>query len=419
MVAAKKQMDKNEFEGLQLSGTESDVTSKQSGTESDGAQEPKNRYSMRWVVAGLAVTAILATALYSQGFRKNSGPAPGPAPMMEFSPKYAVQEQSVTAIPAAAGPAAPVPKADAMASAIPCTSFPYMKILSPPFWRNLGQAGPDYGEEGMYFNVTMSNVGTVQTEAQLIIHADQGYVPSWNEFNGINGEYVRINFNSGTAAGFTLYFLDKATNTKMTIPRGYLTFADMDGGPNSKEFVAFDATPFTDNSFFGNLSGLTESTAINPNPAVQSMVDPGVYSRTLVFSGTGVDLGADNPSSGDVLSTRQKNNAVTLQIGAGLTELKFKLGATAGSTSRTVQFTFQPTLLCASTLMPDGTLKAPLDPAFAPKTNKGEAVDASKFATLGICTSDCAPPPGAAAAGGAVAAGGTTAAAAGGGPSTT
>merc|ERR1719383_645986 len=69
------------------------------------------------------------------------------------------------------------------------------------------------------------------------------------------------------------------------------------------------------------------------------MVEPGIYSKTLVFSGPGVDLGSDNPSSADVLTARQKNNAVTFQFGGqGFDELKFKLGASAGSTSRTIKF---------------------------------------------------------------------------------
>jgi len=373
MASSGDQFGSGEYGGLQPSGTDSDTFSRQSGADSDGIKQPnRNRQIMKWSFVGIALTSLLATAFYFSGF---SG-------VSRFGRKHVVNLQ-----------VGGQPAANPAEVAIPCTSYPYVKILSPPVWRNLGQAGPDYGEEGMTFNVTMSNTGGTVTEAQLRINAERGYVPNWNEWNGINGEWVRINFNSGTAAGFTAYFWDKETNTKMTLPKGFLTFSDLDGGPSAKEFVAISKTGFSDNWFVGNTSGLIMENAMVPTPFIQQNVDPTMYGMTWLYNGTGVDLGKDNPDSPDVLTANQKNNAVTFQIGGtGLSEFKFKLGALPGSTSRTIQFNFQPTLLCASTLMPDGSIKTPFDPAFPPKTQMGEAMDASKFAKYNICTgSQCAP----------------------------
>merc|ERR1719383_1155446 len=87
------------------------------------------------------------------------------------------------------------------------------------------------------------------------------------------------------------------------------------------------------------------------------------------------------------MATNQKNNGVTLQLGnTEQTDIKFMLGATKGTTSRTIQFNFQPTMLCAKTMMPDLTLKPALDPAFPPKTNMGEILNASSFTRYQICT---------------------------------
>jgi len=369
MVSSGNQIEKGEFEGLNMSGTDSDVPSQLGGTESDGIMPPtKHRQIMKLAVAGLALTSLLATVFYCSG----------KSTIFTFGQKHVVTL---------------VDPAPAAAAAIPCTDYPYIKILAPVL-RNLGQQGPDYGEEGMYFNVTLSNVGSSVTEAELRIKADQGYKPTSAEFNGINGEWARINFNSGTAAGFTAFFWDKKTNTKLKLPRGYMTFSDLDGGPSAKEFVAVSMDAFTGNYFTSNISNITDySVPANPlvqtipNPFVQTQVDSNIYGKTLIYAGSGVDIGTDNPSSPDVFTTNQKNNAVTLQIkDAGLTDIKFKLGATPGTTSRTIQFNFQPTLLCASTLMPDLMLKPPLDPAFPPKTNEGEVLDAAKFPKYNICT---------------------------------
>jgi len=368
MVSSGNQIEKGEFEGLQLNGTDSDVPtqqgtdsdvpSQQGGTDSDAIMPSRrHRQIIKMAVVGLALVSLFVTVFYCSGKRTIS----------TFAQKH------VVALAAPAG------------ATIPCTDYPYVKIVNVT-WRNLGQQGPDYGDEGMYFNVTLSNVGTSVTKAQLRIKADKGYKPSSAEWNGINGEWARINFNSGTAASFTAYFWDDDKKTKLELARGYMTFSDLDGGPSAKEFVAVSTAAFSGNHFISKNSSIANNT-VALNKFVQSQVDSNTYAQTLLYTGSGIDVGADNPASGDVFTANQKNNAVTLQMGGvGQTDIKFKLGATQGTTSRTIQFNFQPTLLCASTLMPDLTLKTPLDPAFPPKTDEGEVLDAAKFTKYNICT---------------------------------
>merc|ERR1719270_3342927 len=97
---------------------------------------------------------------------------------------------------------------------------------------------------------------------------------------------------------------------------------------------------------------------------------------TTTFLGPEVDLGADNPSLGPTLTLQQKRKAFTLQVGrSGFHSMIFRLGATPGLSSRSIQFNFQATLLCAQTQMLDGTLMAATDISggnIFPRANGGE-----------------------------------------------
>jgi len=270
---------------------------------------------------------------------------------------------------------------------IPCTEFPYVRITGVTH-NNLGGHGPDSGDEGMKFSVDVNNVGLgtgSTTKAELRVHADGNYVPTWHRFNGVSGEWVRINFDAGRAAGFTASFWDPSSNSRLHLHRGYMTFSDLDGGDTEREFVAVETASFSGNYFIGDQSQLTMETTSHANSFVQSQV-PSSYGRTFIFSGTDAEYGHDNPALTDKGTASQKNKAVTMQIGiSGLDEVRFKLGATLGSSSRTIEFNFQPTLFCAKTQMPDGSEKPPLDPSLQPKTNLGETLDESKFPSYRIC----------------------------------
>lgn len=266
---------------------------------------------------------------------------------------------------------------------IPCTDFPNVKIIRCTH-NNLGNKGPDTGDEGMKFEVEVNDKALASTTtAELRVNAVGNYIPNWNEFNGQNGEWARINLDAGQAASFTASFWDGSS--QLTLLRGYMTFSDLDGGPTGKEFVAVETAPFSGNYFIGNQNQLTPETTSHADSFVQAQV-PSSYGRTFVFAGTDAEYGQDNPALGDKITALSKNRAVTMQFGhSGLHEVKFKVGATPGVSSRTIQFNFQPTLFCAVTQMPDGSEKPPLDPSLQPKTQKGETLDASKFGDYEIC----------------------------------
>jgi len=273
----------------------------------------------------------------------------------------------------------------AVGQQIPCTDFPYVKITGVTH-NNLGGHGPDSGDEGMKFSVDVNTYTGLEsgTKAELRINADRNYVPNWAQFNGKQGEWVRINFDAGKSAGFTASFWDLNKNSRLHLDRGYMTFSDLDGGPTEKEFVAVQTASFSGRYFIGHQSQLTHETTSHANSFVQNHV-PSSYERTFIFSGTDAEYGHDNPALGDKFTASQKNKAVTMQIGdSGLDEVKFKLGATLGSSSRTILFNFQPTLFCALTEI-DGSEKPPLDASFQPKTNLGEMLDKSKFPSYHIC----------------------------------
>ena len=203
--------------------------------------------------------------------------------------------------------------------------IPHVKITGVTH-NNLGGHGPDSGDEGMKFSVDVNNyVGLGSTtKAELRINADGNYVPNWAPFNGLNGEWVRINFDAGKAAGFTASFWDPSSNSRLHLHRGYMTFSDLDGGLTEKEFVAVETASFSGNYFIGNQGKLTMETTSHANSFVQSQV-PSRYGRTFIFSGTDAEYGHDNPALTDKGTASQKNKAVTMQIGdSGLDEVKFK-----------------------------------------------------------------------------------------------
>lgn len=284
--------------------------------------------------------------------------------------------------------------------AIPCSEYPHVKFTGV-LHRNLGNAGPDPGEEGMKFSATLSRNGDhAPQKAEFHIKAEGTYVPSWNEFNGLNGEWARINFQAGTASGFTAYFWDPATSQKIELEHGYLTFSDLDGGPSSKEFVAVKTSAgFSGKWWAGPNAALKHEQTTLSDSWMTSQVDTSIYENTWIYSGSSAEMGMDNPNSGDQFTLVQKNNAVTLQSNTRFKEIQFKLGATPGTSSRTIQFNFQATQFCATTQMPDGTIKQPLEVGAQPKafktwaTGTGEDFEESKFGDYQVCYGDSGPHP--------------------------
>jgi len=257
----------------------------------------------------------------------------------------------------------------------PCAEFPSIRI-EKILVNNLGGYGPDRGKPpGMVFEVSMSNVGLPQTKAHLKVNTFTGYVPNWTPSNGLHGEWVTINWKPGTTVGLVANFWDPETNKNLTIPRGYMTFSDIDSGRDGeKEFVT--VSNFFENYFVGD----------------QTMTQTEEHILTTTFWGKDSELGYDNPKQNAELTAVQKKKSVTLQFSNdGLQAAVFKFGCLPGKSAREIRFGFQPTMLCSKTHMPDGNILDAMESGqgnIFPRANGREA--ATDFKSLGICVGkDC------------------------------
>jgi len=257
----------------------------------------------------------------------------------------------------------------------PCAEFPSIKI-EKILVNNLGGYGPDKGNPpGIVFEVSMSNVGLPQTKAHLIVNTFTGYVPNWVASNGLHGEWAAINYKPGTTVGLVANFWDPETKKNLTIPRGYMTFSDIDAGRDGeKEFVT--VSNFFENYYVGD----------------QTMTQTEEHILTTTFWGRDSELGYDNPEQNAELTAVQKKKSVTLQFSTdGLQAAVFKVGCLPGKSSREIRFGFQPTMLCSKTHMPDGNILGATESGqgnIFPRANGREA--AKDFKSLGICTGkDC------------------------------
>jgi hypothetical protein len=252
----------------------------------------------------------------------------------------------------------------------PCAEFPSIKI-EKMLVNNLGGYGPDKDKPpGMVFEVSMFNVGLPQTKAHLKVNTVDAYVPNWVPSNGLHGEWAAVNWKPATAVTLVANFWDPETKKNLTIPRGYMTFSDIDAGSHDeKEFVT--VSNFFQNYYIGD----------------QTMVHAEEHILTTSFWGTNPEPGYDNPEQNALLTAVQKKKSVTLQIGnKGLQAAIFKFGSLAGESAREIRFGFQPTMLCSKTHMPDGSVLHATETGRGnvfPRTNGKEA--ATDFKSLGIC----------------------------------
>lgn len=252
----------------------------------------------------------------------------------------------------------------------PCAGFPSIKI-EKMLVNNLGGYGPDVGKPpGMVFEVSMSNVGLTQTKAHLKVNTFTGYVPNWVPSNGLHTEWAAINWKPGTTVGLVANFWDPETKKNLTIPRGYMTFSDVDAGlRDEEEFVT--VSNFFSNYYVGD----------------KTMMRTEEHILTTTFWGTDGELGLDNPEINAVLTPVQKKKSVTLQFGPeGLQAAVFKLGSDKGHSAREIRFGFEASLLCSKTRMPNGRILDAMELGqgnIFPVANGKEAVKDLK--SLGVC----------------------------------
>eukprot|EP00419_Tripos_fusus_P054376 CAMPEP_0172810516 /NCGR_PEP_ID=MMETSP1075-20121228/8850_1 /TAXON_ID=2916 /ORGANISM="Ceratium fusus, Strain PA161109" /LENGTH=223 /DNA_ID=CAMNT_0013649839 /DNA_START=72 /DNA_END=743 /DNA_ORIENTATION=- len=219
----------------------------------------------------------------------------------------------------------------------------------------------------------MSNVGLPMARAELRLHAYTPYVPNPDRSNRLNGEWASIVVEPGTWVGLVANFWDPVARRNLTVPRGYLSFSDMDAAiAGQKEFVT--VANFFLNYYVGN------STTVQ--------VEEHTYSTT--FWGQERGFKGTSPHKGTIFTPAQKRETTTLQFGPeGLQAAVFKFGSMGGPGPRSIQFAFQATLLCTRTQMPDGRMFTATDMSpgnIFPRANGNNPV--KNFKQLEICTGD-------------------------------
>jgi len=168
---------------------------------------------------------------------------------------------------------------------------------------------------------------------------DKDYSPAWTKgdyVNGICGKFACINLKPGESVKLRAHAYDPILNESIPLPHGVISFFDLDKGPKAVEHVT--VTGFK--TYY-----LSNETEVN-------VTEDGKFTT---FTATMEGTGTDNPTDPVALTPLQKNRAITIEY-ADAPYFDFEVGTSAGHTGRVFTFVFRPSLLCAKTKMPDGSL---------------------------------------------------------------
>jgi hypothetical protein len=239
-----------------------------------------------------------------------------------------------------------------LASADPCADYPHYHI-EKVLHSNLGGKGPDGGEEGIVFAVTTSHtdLNLHGRTVELHLHATSDYSPSWPKENGFFKNFARINLAPGTKVDLEIHAWDPEENKTLELlgPDGGITFFDLDTGATATEYIKSEGF----------------KKAILPNTTELKRQDSDEYYTS--FYATVRGNGTDNPTNALQLTMLQKNRAITF-IYEHTENLNFELGCTDGKETRVFSFVFRPVMLCADTLLEDGSVVSAEDSPYELKT---------------------------------------------------
>lgn len=206
---------------------------------------------------------------------------------------------------------------------------------------NLGGYGPDEGEPSLIFASNHTLGGLTLRTIDFRVTANSPYSPGTPWMNGLShglvGKYGMIVLEPGTSLNFTVRLLDSESGMPIRMPSFALTFFDLDEAVNNteREFLTVGG--------FANAE-LTRNTEIKSTANRDG---------TTTFSASTSGNFEDNPVDPLLLTSQQKNRAITLTF-KDVTEIAATIGAGEGSTSVSRGFTFvgHPVLACAKTLGP-------------------------------------------------------------------
>lgn len=241
-----------------------------------------------------------------------------------------------------------------------CGDLPFVK-LTEVVSSNLGNRGPDSGPEGIIYKAKAYHTGFEHDINDLEIHVhslskfqnnhsneeaayDEQYRPAFTTgeyVNGMHGRFAAISVKQNESVKVMVHAYDAIKKVDIPLPHSAISFFDLDTGADNNHSVEHVKVRAYKNYF------VTNATEVNITE-----VD-----GFTVFTATREGTGADNPADPTELTELQKNRAITVEY-LNTDKIEFEVGASPGKTGRVFSWVFRPSLLCAKTKMPDGSLVA-------------------------------------------------------------
>jgi len=315
----------DEFEGLQLSGTDSDCTMQPTLQN----KVLGRRQIMKLAVMGVALCSLLATVFYCSGFGT-------PSTVAQKHDDNILTEELDKELDAFVGLSE-----SSGTETLGCEDLVMVKDAAVVS-NNLGGKGPDTDEEEgiiytMYAYMKDDN-GTeiaglkVKVEIHATTEYDHHELHSKN-FNGLEKKFLAILIKSGTDLGFNISVFDFESGLPLKLPYFSVTFFDLDQADDDTEKEYVIAKDFS--HYY--VSAKSEILATKNDT-----------DGTTTFISSKPGTGKDNPKESEALEPEAKNKGVTLQY-LGRESVDFHIGAKGGKQLRGFVFTLRPSLLCAKT----------------------------------------------------------------------
>lgn len=213
-----------------------------------------------------------------------------------------------------------------------CAHIPHVE-LTGLVQNNLAGAGPDQGEEGIWYSAVDQES---QRQILLVLNAIGDYTPQASWENGLsdNMQFATINLKPDSSVNVSFRILDAETKEEVVLPSMFLTFFDLDTGRDG-ETAEYVSTKIKHVPVHAMLSPLSEVERKDTKDGLE------------MFWGTRFGTGEDNPDDPHNLTQHQRARTVTL-LYENFTSASVTLGATAGELPRYFYFAASPVTRCAN-----------------------------------------------------------------------
>eukprot|EP00439_Symbiodinium_sp_Y106_P044184 s918_g5.t1 len=224
-----------------------------------------------------------------------------------------------------------------------CEDFPSLDFL----WvahNNLGNKGPDYGEEGLVYRVRHYN----GREMEMVFNAMNDFREHDSKMFGMHGKYGSLNVAELSQADLRVTFRDHMTKQPIILDHVAMTFYDIDQGPSSMGIEEVE------------VEGDWTLALVSKNSGIK--VDHSPHLRKIRFSSTMEGMAMDSPMDPMTLTMVQFEKAVTLKF-EHTDSFRVRLAVrNKGTNYRFFEFAGRASMVCAR--LPDGA-PAPVGEVFA------------------------------------------------------